>query len=157
MYQLKVKGHFDAAHQLDDYVGKCHNLHGHRWDVEACLQGKKLDKLNMLIDFSVVKSAMKDIFDLCLDHAYLNESITVRNPTAEFLAQWLYWQLCTWLPVSTVKLVSVTVWESPECSVTYSYDEGSRDVVVPLSQSAYKDTSGLGAVRLELMKIAGGK
>lgn len=121
MYQLKVKGHFDAAHQLDGYAGKCYNLHGHRWDVEVCLQGKKLDKVNMLVDFTQVKTFMKDIFDGYLDHNYLNETLDEGNPTAEFLAEWFYVVLSEQIEVgkSGVELVSVTIWESPECSVTY--------------------------------------
>lgn len=126
MYQLRVKDHFDAAHQLDDYIGKCHNLHGHRWDVEVCLQGKRLGKVNMLIDFSVVKTTMKYIFEGYLDHNYLNESLDERNVTAEFLAKWFYHELDNRLRDPMVEIASVTVWESSECSVTYTYDKESR-------------------------------
>ncbi len=35
MYTLKVKSHFDAAHRIRDYKGKCSRTHGHRWDVEV--------------------------------------------------------------------------------------------------------------------------
>ena len=30
---------FDASHRLLHYVGKCHNLHGHRWKVEVWIEG----------------------------------------------------------------------------------------------------------------------
>jgi len=142
MYQLKVKDHFDAAHQLDDYIGKCHNLHGHRWDVEVCLQGEKLDKTNMLIDFSVVKSILKNIFERYLDHMHLNERLVERNPSAEFLAEWIYNLLNKWMEQYPILLIGVTVWESPECSVTYSCDNEQPQGVAALFES---------------MKVVGGK
>ena len=30
MYYLETEEHFDAAHFLKGYAGKCSNLHGHR-------------------------------------------------------------------------------------------------------------------------------
>ena len=38
MYQVSVEQHFDAAHYLRDYHGKCENLHGHRFKVVAHLK-----------------------------------------------------------------------------------------------------------------------
>lgn len=35
MYELIAEGHFDSAHFLHGYDGKCENLHGHRWRVVA--------------------------------------------------------------------------------------------------------------------------
>ena len=35
MYQLKTEADFDSAHFLSGYTGKCSNIHGHRWHVEA--------------------------------------------------------------------------------------------------------------------------
>ena len=31
MYQVSIEQHFDAAHYLRDYQGKCESLHGHRY------------------------------------------------------------------------------------------------------------------------------
>jgi len=117
MYELKVKTHFDAAHQLMDYKGKCNRLHGHRWDVEVVLCGKLLDRRNMLVDFADVKNGLKELIDGNLDHFCLNETLKEPNPTAEYLAHWLYDRIP--LTVGTGRLVSVEVWESPECSVKY--------------------------------------
>ena len=44
MYKIQVKGFFDSAHFLKDYDGKCANLHGHRWVVEAELQAESLQE-----------------------------------------------------------------------------------------------------------------
>ncbi len=124
MYRLQVKTHFDAAHQLKDYRGKCSRLHGHRWDVEVCLQGKKLDKLNMLVDFGEVKSKVNQLLDDLCDHEYLNKTLCEDNPTAEFLSKWLFDELNSRFDsvLSNVRLVRVCVWESPDCCIKYSPD-----------------------------------
>lgn len=121
MYTLKVKTHFDAAHKISDYVGKCKQLHGHRWDVEIVLYGVNLDSKNILVDFKDVKKSLRNVIDDTLDHTYLNELFDEPNVTAEFLAKRLFGTLSkcnTWADFNT-HLESVTVWESPECSVTY--------------------------------------
>ena len=119
MYQLRVKGHFDAAHYIRDYPGKCSREHGHRWEVETCIQGKTLDKLNMLVDFVEVKSAMDFVMDRDLDHYQLNESLGEENLTAEYLAEWFYRQMKSRVGRG-IEVVEVTIWESPDCSVAYN-------------------------------------
>ena len=61
MFRIQVKDHFDSAHQLRGYEGKCSRVHGHRWDVEVCIEGTQLDHLNMLIDFTIVKKIMTSL------------------------------------------------------------------------------------------------
>ena len=130
MYELCVKTHFDAAHRLVGYVGKCNREHGHRWDVEVCLRGRKLDSINMLVDFVEVKSALKKLLDVYLDHWQLNEKLREPNPTAEYLAKWLFVSLDKLHWPKSVKLVWTCVWESPDCCVKYSptmESTGERD------------------------------
>ena len=118
MYEIRVRDHFDAAHRLCDYVGKCNNLHGHRWEVEIVLTSNEINiKTNMVIDFKIVKKALTNILDVLLDHTCLNDALDCNNPTAEFIAKWIYTRLDGKFEDCT--LASVTVWESPECSVTY--------------------------------------
>lgn len=118
MYELRVKSHFDAAHYIRDYTGKCSRQHGHRWIAEVCLRGAKLDDRNILVDFGEVKDAMNFIIEQHLDHYQLNESLGEENLTAEYLARWLFGQLTT-RTGRGVEVVNVEVWESPECSVRY--------------------------------------
>lgn len=118
MYELRVKEHFDAAHYIKDYEGKCSREHGHRWTIEVCLQGPELDDRNLLIDFKDVKEAMNFIIDQYLDHWQLNETLGEPNVTAEYLAEWLFRQMKA-RAGKGVEVVSVTVYESPECSVRY--------------------------------------
>ena len=42
MYGLQAEAHFDGAHFLTDYYGKCENLHGHRWRVVATIEVERL-------------------------------------------------------------------------------------------------------------------
>jgi len=121
MYRLQVKAHFDAAHRLEAYKGKCNREHGHRWEVEVCLQGKDLDNRNMLVDFKDVKDALNFVIDTYLDHYQLNEILGEDNPTAEFLAEWLFRQMKA-RAGKGLQVVRTCVWESPECCVKYSPD-----------------------------------
>jgi len=132
MYSLSVKRHFSAAHFLYNYQGKCANLHGHTWQVEVILSGEKLDPTGMLTDFSVAKERLDAILP---DHTNLNDRYDF-NPTAENLACYLYRSFR--IPDNTV-LESVTVWESGDCSVTYSPVE-KRNGAAPYQ--AYRDSVG---------------
>jgi 6-pyruvoyltetrahydropterin/6-carboxytetrahydropterin synthase len=127
-YRLQYKTHFDAAHQLKDYDGKCNREHGHRWDVEIVIEGSSLDKRNMLIDFTDVKAMMKEVIDGTLDHFQLNETLNERNPTAEFLSQWLFNQIEPRIlayknihpdAAGDMHLSRCCVWESPEACVKF--------------------------------------
>ncbi len=125
MFQLQVKDHFDAAHYIQDYKGKCSRMHGHRWEVEIVLCGKDLDQINMLVDFAIVKQFMKQATDR-LDHYVLNDQLGNQNVTAEVLARWFWDFVYTRLLVewdSKVELSQVTIWESPECCITYFGDD----------------------------------
>lgn len=128
MFQLRVREHFDAAHYIKDYDGKCSREHGHRWVVEVCLQGTTyigrgalpmLDSRNILVDFVDVKGAMKAVIDQHLDHYQLNGVFGEPNVTAEYLAEWFFRQMKA-RALKGVKVVSVEIWESPECSVRYA-------------------------------------
>jgi 6-pyruvoyltetrahydropterin/6-carboxytetrahydropterin synthase len=121
MYQLFVEEHFDAAHRLQNYHGKCENLHGHRFKVIARLKTTKLDQNGMAYDFAQVKRHLREVL-APLDHAYLNEvpPFDKSEPSCENIAATIYGQLQPYFPRSAVKLVSVEVWESPTSGVAYS-------------------------------------
>ena len=121
MFEIKVKGEFDAAHRVAGYPGKCDRLHGHSWTVELSVTGCQLDELGMLADFKVVRGTLMKLLDT-MDHQYLNELPCFQgiNPTAENIAQFIYRALVK-EPVfsQAARLQSVCVWESPHSSVTY--------------------------------------
>lgn len=121
MYTLRVKSEFSAAHNLRQYRGKCEALHGHNWKVEAALSAKASGRNGLVLDFHVIKKALKEVLDE-FDHAYLNELSYFKkhNPTSENLARYIYERLKGKLRAANCKLEEVTVWESDNCSASYS-------------------------------------
>lgn len=76
MYELKTEHHFDSAHFLTNYYGKCENLHGHRWKAVGYIGAKSLQiegtNKDMVVDFGVFKRAFRAICNE-LDHTFLVE------------------------------------------------------------------------------------
>jgi 6-pyruvoyltetrahydropterin/6-carboxytetrahydropterin synthase len=121
MYQLFVEQHFDAAHFLPDYHGKCENLHGHRFKVVARLEATKLDRTGLAYDFAQLKQHLSQILAE-FDHTCLNDvsPLDKIGPSSENIAATIYEALQPRLSGSPVKLVNVEVWESPTAGASYS-------------------------------------
>lgn len=119
MYELLVKTHFDAAHALRGYPGKCKALHGHTWKVEVTVTGDRLNEIELLIDFADLKKMVDTVLDR-FDHKYLNEipPFDGLSPTGENLARYLYEEIEKELPPE-VTLKQVSVWESESACITY--------------------------------------
>jgi 6-pyruvoyltetrahydropterin/6-carboxytetrahydropterin synthase len=124
MYEISVEQEFDAAHYLRGYRGKCENLHGHQFRVVARLRAKKLDKLGLAYDFTVLKDQLGGILGR-FDHTCLNDvpPFDKINPTSENIASTVYSELKAVLRGSRVSLSSVQVWESPRSCATYFLEE----------------------------------
>ena len=120
MFELTVNGHFDAAHYLKSYQGKCAKLHGHTWQVEVRVRGNNLDDKGILIDFSLLKKYLKAVTEQ-LDHKLINEvePFNEINPTAENISRYIYDQCQSQLNAHQINVYSVTVWESPRAAATY--------------------------------------
>ncbi len=120
MYELTVKTHFAAAHNLRGYEGACERLHGHNWKVEVFVEAKKLDDIDVAIDFKVLKSETAKVIDK-LDHYYLNEvpPFDKINTTAENIARYIYQELGKNLDDGNVRVSRVRVWESETAAATY--------------------------------------
>ena len=112
-WQLVVKEKFSAAHYLEHYKGKCENMHGHTFQVEVTLKGKRLDRAGISFDFTRVREKLREILP---DHKLLNEVIP-GPPSAENLARYFYGELKKEFPV-----VDVMVWESENAGARYSED-----------------------------------
>ncbi len=129
MFELIIRQHFSAAHRLLNYQGKCANLHGHTWEVEAVVTGEHLDGRGMLRDFDDLKKALGKYLDQ-LDHSCLNELSPFNvgqgenNPTAENIAFYLYHELKRELAAGQppVRVKKVTVWESPRAAASFGED-----------------------------------
>jgi len=118
MYRINVRRHFDAAHALRGYRGKCENLHGHRWQIVACAESAVLDDVGMAVDFGILKGALDEVLQ-DLDHHYLNEipPFDQVNPSSENIARIIFERLLKKLP--QVRLRYVEAWESPDAWATY--------------------------------------
>lgn len=116
---LKVCGHFDGAHKLEHYDGKCNRLHGHRFDYKVSLKGQVDDYTGMVVDFAKVKANLKSIVEDYLDHSYLNEKLSV-EPTAENLCIAVFKRLHR---VFGETLKEVEVWENPNCSACITLED----------------------------------
>ena len=116
MFELSVEAHFSAAHHLLNYEGKCENVHGHNWKIEAAIEGKVLDKSGMLIDFKIIKSYLCEVLER-LDHKDLNSLEEFKNisPSSENIAKFIYTELKEKLP----QLKKVSVWETEKAKATY--------------------------------------
>lgn len=116
MYKLTVSDKFSAAHQLLNYNGKCENIHGHTFKISITVEGKNLDKSDLLVDFKVLKEYLKEIYDL-FDHKLLNEELDF-SPTSENLAKYIYDFIKPKLPKG-IFLSEAVVWESDTACATY--------------------------------------
>ena len=89
MYILKTEAAFDSAHFLYGYEGKCRNIHGHRWKIEAEICSEELisegQTRGMIIDFGDFKKALKNIAD-SLDHKLIYEQGSLKPATEQALS-----------------------------------------------------------------------
>jgi 6-pyruvoyltetrahydropterin/6-carboxytetrahydropterin synthase len=123
MYQIEVKIPFRAGHRLiEPYEGKCNNVHGEGYTAICFFEGETLNPCGMVIDFKQAKILVKEWIDNNWDHAYLYKAgdkvgeflrkLNLRvfefehNPTAEYMAEYLYFLLDTFnLPIKKVGII----------------------------------------------------
>src|SRR6188474_2204192 len=131
MYLVTKRIDFCYGHRLLDYDGVCKHPHGHNAVVEVEVRTDRLDKRNMVADFSDIKRVVKGWIDRELDHKmilrhddplvkplkelgepmYLLES----NPTVERIARLIFDQGRS----LGIDIVNVRVWETPTSFATY--------------------------------------
>jgi 6-pyruvoyltetrahydropterin/6-carboxytetrahydropterin synthase len=121
MYELKIITQFGAAHQLKNTGGECENLHGHNWKIEVYVEGDRLDKNGLLIDFKILKQETRKIIDK-FDHKFLNELDWFKdmNPTSENLSKLIYDLVGQKINTPGIKVSRVTTWESDTACATYT-------------------------------------
>lgn len=123
MYRISVEQHFDAAHALRGYKGKCEALHGHRFKVVAKVEANVLDDIGLAYDFTELKAKMAGVIDR-FDHVNLNDvpPFDKLNPSSENIAANIYKELTSRLSGDKITLTAIEVWESPQTGVSYSPD-----------------------------------
>jgi len=140
MYSLKSSASFDSAHFLSGYDGKCANIHGHRWVIEAILRGDKLHQngvqRGMLTDFGDLKHELRALAE-SFDHKLIYEKGSLKSktlqalneenfalievdfrPTAENFAKYFF----ECLKEKELPVKSVAVYETPENCGIYEED-----------------------------------
>jgi 6-pyruvoyltetrahydropterin/6-carboxytetrahydropterin synthase len=78
--------HFETAHALLNYDGLCSSIHGHSYSLSVTLIGEPIknntnSKNGMVIDFTLLKSIIKENIVDKLDHAFLLNSETPDKET----------------------------------------------------------------------------
>jgi len=115
MYTVSVQAHYDSAHFLRNYKGKCERLHGHRYVVEVALQTPELNEAGIAFDFVEVKAHLRALADE-LDHENLNDLPQFKDieTSAENQARYFYESMKERLPEEVGSgLLYARVWETP--------------------------------------------
>lgn len=146
MFRIEKKFTFPMGHRLSKHRGRCFSLHGHNVTVLVGVKAEKLNKDDMIIDFSDLKSLVNRFLDE-LDHCLLlNETdaelgkqlkdmgmrviTTQHDPTAERLSQDIYNSIDDALKKMCpgVLMEYVTVYENENSKATYT----ETDPVIPM-------------------------
>ena len=115
VYTVSVQAHYDSAHFLVHYKGKCERLHGHRYVVDVAVQTAELNEAGIAFDFVDLKRELRALAD-GLDHQLLNDLPQFQGveTSAENQARWFYDELKKRLPpVLAEGLLYARVWETP--------------------------------------------
>ena len=123
MYEIIVEQHFEAAHFLRGYRGKCENVHGHRYSIEVRLKAARVNAIGLAYDFTDVKKHLREILAR-FDHTLLNDSSPFDkiNPSAENIAATIYQELKPRLTAEPVTIAAIVVRENPQQGVIYTPD-----------------------------------
>jgi 6-pyruvoyltetrahydropterin/6-carboxytetrahydropterin synthase len=101
---------FDAAHVLPWHPGKCSRLHGHTYRLEVTIEGP-LDENGVVLDFSDLDRAVRELVLERLDHVLLND--IVENPTSERIVIYIL----ELLEPFNQKINSIRLWEGADSYV----------------------------------------
>ena len=124
---------FDAGHRLSQHLGKCRNLHGHRYIAELTVStATELGPDQMVIDFGVLKKRIGEWIDKHWDHGmvldaddkYWVKTIEAAGlklycmqgpPTAENMAHELVHVAKRLLVDMEVRVTKIRLYETPNC------------------------------------------
>ncbi len=104
---------FEASHQLPRHPSKCRRLHGHSYRFIVEVEGEIEPVQGMVIDFFDLDRIVEERVIAQLDHRHINDFL--ENPTAEWIAVWIYRQLKEDVP----GLTSVELFEVADASALY--------------------------------------
>ncbi|WP_018132348.1 6-carboxytetrahydropterin synthase QueD [Effusibacillus pohliae] len=120
---------FDSAHRLDDYIGKCANLHGHTYKLEVEVKGRT-DHRGIVIDFTDLKKIVNEQIISKYDHQFLNDLLPFHT-TAENMVVFFFGIIDTYLKqleaAPPVRLQRVRLWETPTCYAEITREDFDRE------------------------------
>jgi 6-pyruvoyltetrahydropterin/6-carboxytetrahydropterin synthase len=111
---------FEAAHFLPN-VGphhKCHNTHGHSYQVTLRLKGPVDENMGWIMDLSDISEQFAPVLKT-LDHAFLNKIKGLENPTSENITIWIMKTMGKIMPL----LSSITLETTDRLAVTVERHE----------------------------------
>jgi 6-pyruvoyltetrahydropterin/6-carboxytetrahydropterin synthase len=126
MYTVSVRAHYDSAHFLRKYKGKCERLHGHRYVVEVAVKVAELNEAGIAFDFVDLKGHLRELAEE-LDHQNLNDlpQFEGLETSAEVQARYFYEELGRRLPPDIAAgLLYARVWETPTQWAEYGPEPG---------------------------------
>lgn len=120
---------FDSAHRLDDYIGKCANLHGHTYKLEVEVKGRT-DHRGIVVDFTDLKKLVNEQVIAKYDHQFLNDLMPFHT-TAENMAVFFFEIIDTYLKrldsAQDIRLQRVRLWETPASYAEITREEFDRE------------------------------
>ena len=75
---------FSMGHVLHNYAGKCHQLHGHNYQLEVTVVASQLDSSGFVMDFSDLKAIVNPLINAELDHHFW---VYAKDPRARALVE----------------------------------------------------------------------
>jgi 6-pyruvoyltetrahydropterin/6-carboxytetrahydropterin synthase len=128
MFKLTVTTTFDAAHFLPNYAGKCAQMHGHTWKIEATwhLPGSSINNPNgIAVDFGILKKMLNTCAEL-FDHKMINQVLPI--PSAEYIAVRIFEMLREMSQAKGIPgLTATTVYENVDAVVVYTPYENDTE------------------------------
>jgi 6-pyruvoyltetrahydropterin/6-carboxytetrahydropterin synthase len=132
MFRVTREICFCYGHRLLNYDGKCRHLHGHNGRAVITLEAPEVDRLGMVVDFTILKRVVGGWIDEQLDHRMLlhrddpaldflrqqKEPVFVmdHNPTAENIARLIF----DYTASQGFPVVEVRLWETESSCATYT-------------------------------------
>jgi 6-pyruvoyltetrahydropterin/6-carboxytetrahydropterin synthase len=119
MFEVEKTFSFEAGHVLENHDAECASPHGHSYVMKIVIRRENLvkegPKKGMVVDFKDIGATVKPMIDKYFDHRWLNDTLQVSNPTAEFIAKWVFEHL----EKKIEGLYSISIYETPRSRATY--------------------------------------